>query len=661
MANNYQIALTNVPFDNEFNNVLRFGSRLEQEAYFDVNTLFLNAPKVNFNVGAFEITNVFVNYPAGTDLTSLMNNNYAIVKDTTNNIYYYYFVEMCLQDSGTQLALNLKMDIFQTYYIDVDFTDCNIRRAHLNRWIDNGDSTVSFDGTVDSKLFEIEKVAELPKRLTKRTKLNLEIDTTNNSQFNEWINENVLYWQYIFVGTGSYNYTFIETTSNNSFNDKLSPMRYTQANDVLISLDHRIMDSGCGVLCFPVMRTNKNLFFQGSQHKFKINNTAFEDFKQMNANMTNVYASKISICPPFMVRSYENEYIIDGNGDLIINGFLDTGLSLAKSSIGMQILNTTTYNGDRWGLINVLTQFISKPFKCHYTIDNDFTFNKSSIVGVNKNKVLNPKLLSSNFKELKLTSISDNFNYDIQKLNAKEITLLYTEALTPDVTRAYLRIETSGIYIAKCAENYTGLLSAQDNALAVQNDQLSAWLANNKNYFMQATVTALKGVATGAMGGAVAGGISGAGMGALTSISRSAFDFASLELTLDNMRSAPAMLKNANGNAPTNAGISEIGIYIEEYSSLDNELEIVNDKMQLYGFTYNKLGNIKNFDNIRHFYNYIEADVEMITSTTKKISNIIKSRFKEAFNRGVRFWNAEADVFDGTFSYAKENYERSLE
>ena len=83
--------------------------------------------------------------------------------------------------------------------------------------------------------------------------------------------------------------------------------------------------------------------------------------------------------------------------------------------------------------------------------------------------------------------------------------------------------------------------------------------------------------------------------------------------------------------------------------------------MQLYGFTYNKLGNIKNFDNIRHFYNYIEADVEMITSTTKKISNIIKSRFKEAFNRGVRFWNAEADVFDGTFSYAQENYERSLE
>ena len=46
--NDYQIALTNVNFDDTYNNVLLFDSREIQEAYFKVNTLFENAPKCNF-------------------------------------------------------------------------------------------------------------------------------------------------------------------------------------------------------------------------------------------------------------------------------------------------------------------------------------------------------------------------------------------------------------------------------------------------------------------------------------------------------------------------------------------------------------------------------------------------------------------------------------
>ena len=38
--NDYQIALTNVNFDDTYNNVLLFDSREIQEAYFKVNTLF---------------------------------------------------------------------------------------------------------------------------------------------------------------------------------------------------------------------------------------------------------------------------------------------------------------------------------------------------------------------------------------------------------------------------------------------------------------------------------------------------------------------------------------------------------------------------------------------------------------------------------------------
>ena len=653
MATNFQIALTNVPFDNEFNNVLRFGSRLEQEAYFNVNTLFLNAPKVNFNVGAFEITNVFVNYPAGTDLTALMNNNYAIVKDTTNNIYYYYFVEMCLQDSGTQLALNLKMDIFQTYYIDVNFTDCNIRRAHLNRWIDNGDNTVSFDGTVNSQLFEAEQMPQFPKRLTKRTKIELDIDKTSNSPLNEWLHK-VAYWQYVFVASSPIDLKF----DSGNITAKLDKLTYYNENTDLSGIN-----SGCAVLCFPIMKGAYDLgglkFSDGQGNTLDINEASLINFMAFNQNTSYFYASKISIMPPFVYRQYSNsEYSISGD-TLTINA------TPYSNNWTFGYLDIYKVMGS-YGIIHLRGQVL-EPLKSKYTLSDNFSFSKSYIKSY-KRLTLNPKLLCENFKELKLTSVSDSFNYDIQKLNAKNVNVLYSEPITPDVTRSYMRLETTGIYIPECAENYTGLLSSQDNSLPIQNDQLSAWLASNKNYFMQATVGAIGQVANGLIGGIVGGstkGVGGAIVGATTGLATTGINvmtkFANLELTIDNMRSAPGTLKNINGNAPLNSNISKIGLYIEEYSALINELEIANDKMFMFGFSYNKIGSIKNFDNIRHYFNYIEADVEMITSNTHKLSNIIKSRFKEAFNRGVRFWNAEQNVFDGTFSYANENYERSLE
>ena len=653
MANNFQIALTNVPFDNEFNNVLRFGSRLEQEAYFDVNTLFLNAPKVNFNVGAFEVTNVFVNYPAGTDLTSLMNNNYAIVKDTTNKIYYYYFVEMCLQDSGTQLALNLKMDIFQTYYIDVNFTDCNIRRAHLNRWYNTSSDPVAFDGSVNSQLFETEKLTPLPKRLTKRTKIELNIDSTANSQLNEWLHK-VAYWQYVFVSASPIDLKF----DSGNIVAKLDPLTYFNKTTDLSGID-----AGCAVLCFPIMKQNYSLgglkFDDGQGNTLTIDEFGLRNFKAFNTNTSYFYATKLSIMPPFEYRQYNaNEYSINADTITIHATPYTNNWSFGNNIDIYKIMGS-------FGLIHLKTQILTE-LKSSYTITDDFSFTKSTIKGI-KNPKFNPKLLNENYKELKLTSGSDGFNYDIQKLNSKNLTILYSEPITPDVTRSYMRVNTTGIYIADCAKNFTGLVSAQDNSLPIQNDQLSVWLANNKNYYMQATVGAIGQMANGLIGGIVGGaskGVAGSIAGATTGLATTGLNvltkFANLDLTIDNMRSAPGILKNSNGNAPLNANITELGLFIEEYSALNNELSIINDKMFMFGFTYNKIGNIKNFDNIRHYFNYIEADVEMITST-KNLSNIIKSRFIEAFNRGVRFWNAEENVFDGTFSYANENYERSLE
>ena len=125
-------------------------------------------------------------------------------------------------------------------------------------------------------------------------------------------------------------------------------------------------------------------------------------------------------------------------------------------------------------------------------------------------------------------------------------------------------------------------------------------------------------------------------------------------LTLDNMKNAPEMLENSNGNALFNCGINHIGLYIELYEALETELNIANDFMYDYGYTYNQIDNIKNVDNIRVYFNYVKADVENITGIN--LSNTIKNKIREIFRNGIRLWNNTSEIF----KYDKENYERWL-
>ena len=93
---NYQIALTNVPFDNSYKNVMRFDTRSEQETFFNVSSLFSSdTPRVNFNVGSLMATNIVFDCAKTDNINELLNKNYCIVKDNSSNAgldYYYYFI-----------------------------------------------------------------------------------------------------------------------------------------------------------------------------------------------------------------------------------------------------------------------------------------------------------------------------------------------------------------------------------------------------------------------------------------------------------------------------------------------------------------------------------------------------------------------------------------
>lgn len=102
----------------------------------------------------------------------------------------------------------------------------------------------------------------------------------------------------------------------------------------------------------------------------------------------------------------------------------------------------------------------------------------------------------------------------------------------------------------------------------------------------------------------------------------------------------------------TTADMKKAATYVERYEALDGDLKTANDFMNLYGFTFNSIANVKDYVHIRKHHNYVKAQLQGITGN---ISNTARDDLRQRFAQGVRFWNQDE------ISYEYENYELWLE
>lgn len=725
MTLNYQIALTSVAFDNSYKNVLRFDTRSEQEAYFKVDTLFSNSPKVNFNVGSLYATDVVYDCNENDSINELLNKNYVIVKDNSENAtykYYYYFVTNAMQGSGKRITMSLELDIFQTYYIDLKFSDSTIFKAHLDRFIDNGDGTVSFDGRKESKLFEREEMRNVAKRMTSRSKIGMfdksafpNMSSEKAEELAEWLNYNVIGWIYIYcVPNGSQlkeNVTTTYTIKNISGEDKLVAFPETKLESLDYGKDFGNwkynIPTNIAVLCYPLLIEDKTISFTGigqfegpatrfttfwgerksSYLEFEDEPPALEKFAELNNGYGKILSITFSYIPPMATSprlrdehvSYSNKgltietTIENPIGSQYFGGFADN-LFLENEIYSYYFGNMIGVDGTISGRgLAYLFKIKGDVYRNTYSVNKQLTFEKNEIINADKNVKFNPKLLSSDFFELTISDATeDGFVYDLQKLNTDKLRIKISSPLMPGISKTYIRFtDLRGVYIKETANNLTGFVSSDETSLTMPTSAYQNMLAQNKNFFLQNSINrsldiakSLPKIVASSAGGAVAGAgggpvgaIAGAIIGGATSSLDTALSYAKNKinenLTVDNLKNAPASVVQAKGDALFQSTYSPYGVIIEEWDILDNEKEIINDYMCMYGFTYNRIDNVKNVDNIRKYYNFVRADIEAIHGVN--ISERVHQRFREIFANGVRFWNVD------TFSYEKENYERWLE
>ncbi len=380
-------------------------------------------------------------------------------------------------------------------------------------------------------------------------------------------------------------------------------------------------------------------------------------FELNNNQSASYYQIKLSIIPPF--DSGEGMSVQGTN--LIMEAttgsgtYLDTACTLDNGERAIYV--TQGIYDNKWGLFFGSNQTKKELETSDYSlIENTNLYKPNVIKAQAPNLTYNPKLNSQNFKELIITAANgDEFTYDIQKISAYEASFLYSEPIQPEITRYYMRLNPTGLYLEGTEENYTGLVGSTDNGLAFTTDQYAAFLANNKNFFMQSNlkigigaVKSTAGVISQAASGKIAGAV-GSGLSAGLDIAQSLID---RSMTIDNMRSAPDQMKNANGNVLFNMFATDLGLYVEKYSALDGDLKTANDFINLYGFSFDSIANVKDYVHIRKYHNYVKAQLQGITGN---ISNTARDDLRQRFANGIRFWNQDE------ITYQYENYELWLE
>ena len=644
----YQIVLTSVLWGPDYQNARRFGSRAAQEAYFDVaNKFTASVPVRNLDYANFTRLSVLVK-TGQAGIGDIMSANYAIIKDVTNANspkYWYYFITNSTFDSVDQTRLELQMDVIQSYYIDMTFGESMIERAHLNRWTGN-----YLSNAISSQFWAREELRNLPKHIKSFSNCTTSpFAATNN--VSKWLDQNVDGWLYAFFDKG--NYTFDGQTPI------WAPMAYTTIRTGTNS--SFVMYSPYIVVCCPIM-ANTSKSIKVNTHEIKMSNF----MKFVNDNIAHVYTIKVSQFSPFTIQKQPTCTI---NGDVL--EITSSVLTPIGTNDFICAVNEQTLG------VQYLTYKYSLPQAEH---------TKTAITTYAKDKNANPKIFNDDYCGLKILYGGNDFEFDIQKLYSARSTSLSLdidfvgfELLTAEIAPTFITYEAGGVtdaaYSTNPKYNLLGYLAKNDFSLPYSTSQLETFLANNKNFFLQkqeqyntqkaqravSGISNLLSSGAGIAAAGVAGDVGGMakqafgsllGLGAniLSSEIQINYDKANTSYTLDNMQAGIDSLRNANGNAFFNFACNDLRIVIQHLESIEQDKERALEDMYEHGYVYNRMGNIKDFDNIRSNWNYIKARVEIIL-TPVKIPNEVRNTIKQIFANGIRFWNTD------TWNYNQTNLE----
>lgn len=663
MATNYAYALTYVNFDIDNKDVIYFNNKAEKEAYFNLSSLFSGELKyINFEKKNLLETRFIVDSSNDNIIANEFNKNYLIIKEISTDTYYFYFIISTRYDNKAHLELYCKLDTFTTLR-DILEPRGIIKRATFSEFIKNGNYALYDRGgythilTIDDS-FKGEKFIQAQKTIYPH------IYTYTNHIMDEWIENNVEAWQYVFVDKNHQYHNMIDGASRN----------YRKTSTFL----SKGVYNDYSVLCFPVMKSG-NIYLRYKDNTdilhpityiINCNRLSLEYFREANNDSTYIYTMKLSKQPPLNAInsalssknlncsiniSGGNLYLdFEGVGDILS---VNPSFNIYDKPFFTTIrqVNEYLYNGE------FMFEYVEQTYE-KYTndlssfIETYFT----TKIPVNTYKNIStpyykyPNVLNNKNVEMRITYNGEIFTIHPSRIDTSQAILEMQEAITPDITKIYVNWKPTNDFIDSLvmSDTLTGYIFNDDTSIPIGNSYMAQYLANNKNFYMQRYINTAINTGTKSAKGFITGGVGGLAL----SLINSGLDVANLLWEEDNLENRASSLKMANGSAIFNNLNREYGIKCEIWMFTYEELKNIAEFYNKYGETSNINGVLSDNLNIHKYFDYVEMDVTDIIITDNSISGItqeIKQDIINKLKRGVRFWYNG----DYIYNYLYYNYE----
>lgn len=633
-----QYVLTNVNFDNSYKNACFFPTNHSREMALHPNTTTENL--INFNIGNILNTSIVVN--------NYNNENYCIIHH--NNKYYYYFISSCLYLSSNQYKLNLENDVITQYLTGASsdtFSDCLVNRGHCDRWRRTG-SNVEFNVIESSPIIQHERQFET----VTKTRKNVELKYCDNVIINNWINENVFCWLYIFADA-SQQYNVLGYSGE--YGSTLTPINFTKNfNNFYYNIDNTSLQNDYTVLCVPITKNGVKMRYRDSIFKsiIDIGLDGFNSFLNRNQRYTKLYNLKLSLTPPCDFNKFNSNVFVDLNGNLTFeqevyyDEFLKGFYNAFADVDAFGNLDYESYQGQIYILrhgcfVNVWQQTRTLESK-NIDLMNNFVFDIDSIKG-NKQMQFEPKILNDCKKVIIRDSSNGEFVYNMLHFGTREIKALYTEGIEITNNNYYYRIKSSGVIPEENKNNWNGVVNTTNYTLTIANNNLQSFLANNKNFLLTKTASIGIPFLTSLISGNIAG------------VFGSSKEILNTLINIDNIENRKNSLENVNDSMILNLLVNNgIKLYVDIEGAFETDVITYYNFLYQNGYTINKICNPFDYINTRKYFNYLQCELENIDIVAPEN---VKEKIKSIFRAGVRLWNN----YNQMYNYTSENYEKNLD
>lgn len=658
---NYLYALTYVDFDNKNEDVIYFKNQSAKDSYFNLSSLFdsTNKNEINFEKKNLIDIDLCITLSGNDEIKNEFNFNYCILKEISSGDYYFYFVDKPTYLNNGRLMIKCHLDIFTTYFDKLVF-EGTINRATLREFKKDGTDAI-YDNDSYTHIYSIDDTYEGKKFLQANKTLQPHVFTyTQNHIFDEWMENNVECWQYLFVDiTHQYNYDNVN---------------YRKVDEFL----SKGVETSYGVLAQPIYKTNNRIYVKFNdvtdidhphQYTIEITDDAISQFRKNNNDNSFIYSSKLSKQPPFTpieingtdVANFLCNISISSNNLILDYGDVNSNDISPLIQVFTRLFITheeSTYNYN--GMIEMSYQMNRFYNNDVSSLVDDYIQTRMSLTKYKSNSFefwKFPNATSLKNIELKLTYNGQEYTTTPSKIDTGNAIVEMLEAITPDIAKTYVRWKPTGYYTFRSANNNTltsGIFN-DDTSLSLGTSKLQEVLANSKNYFYQRRVNiganSLLNLATNSAKMDV--------LGIGHTLAKEQLNEINYGFEVDNIENAPAHLERASGNAQFNLLTKDYGIHLEIWKMTEEDLSNISMYYNRFGVQTNTIGTMLNVLEKHKYFDYTEFKCYYIhdPSNIIKITNEIKEEFKNKLKRGVRFW------YDGTklYNYSLYNYENALE